>query len=122
MTSLYPKRQRCAACRCFFGPVVLAGQWCSYECAGHPAPSLNPARWPRSHYRTGKTNLSQNQRFAKTPYLSLAEAEFVTLEGSGLQAYFDDYCLMWHVGHARQELDKGGRLSEKATASEGAKQ
>jgi hypothetical protein len=31
---LYPERQRCRACRRFFGFVPILRQWCSEECAG----------------------------------------------------------------------------------------
>lgn len=31
---LYPERQRCRACRRYFGFIVILRQWCSEECAG----------------------------------------------------------------------------------------
>lgn len=49
--TLYPRRQRCKACRKAFAgtdpvdgkPVVLDGLYCSYRCAGAAAPPSDPA-------------------------------------------------------------------------------
>src|SRR5699024_11285255 len=50
--TLYPRRQRCKACRKAFnrtdpvdgGPVVLDGLYCSYRCAGAATPPTDPAK------------------------------------------------------------------------------
>jgi hypothetical protein len=95
--TLYPQRQRCVSCRSYFTSLILAGQYCSYECAGQDPPSDDPADWPRRHYRP---SYDRYKRIEKTPYASLAEAEFVKLAGDAtLASYLCLYCLFWHNGH-----------------------
>ena len=97
--SIYPQRQRCIACRRYFNALVLAGQWCSYECAGHPQPSRNPADWPREHWRKA---IRRHDRIEKEGHLTQAQAQFAVMANDGdgaLQEYLCSYCLMWHIGH-----------------------
>lgn len=42
---LYPDRQRCRACRRYFGFEIILRQWCSEECAGR---AYNLENAPRS--------------------------------------------------------------------------
>lgn len=88
---VYPERKRCLTCRGFFGFTILAGLWCSYECAGHPEPSRDPRDWPRGH------RLHWSLRRAKRVFDSEAEAR--ACQGTrGKTPYLCDYCLTWHVG------------------------
>ena len=88
---LWPARVRCRACRRFFGPLVLDGQWCSYACAGHPEPSADCMEWPRQHFRFAYRR-GRLVRIAKLALPSEAQA----LRESRKTAYRCDYCLMWH--------------------------
>lgn len=98
--TLYPRRQRCVTCRDYFGPLVLAGQYCSYECAGHPAPEPQAQdwRWPREHFHRRRGTY---RRIAKHAYRSEREAELAGMgnDNGGLTSYLCDYCLLWHNGH-----------------------
>ena len=101
---IYPERKRCMTCRSFFGFTILAGLWCSYECAGHPEPSKDPEDWPRQHrlhWRVG--------RQAKKVYDSEQEATRSGRLPEPLNAYLCDYCLTWHIG--RKPRDGQGEVA-----------
>lgn len=105
---LFPARKRCMRCRSFFGFLVLAGLWCSYECAGHPVPSSDPADWPREH------RLVWRLQRAKRAFDSEDEANGWTVR-QGKTAYPCGYCLMWHVGTTRSgDLSRSPRTEERA--------
>lgn len=89
---LYPKRKRCLKCRNYFGPLVVAGLYCSYACRGGEVPRLGVDR-PRQCRRVGGR--------AKRAYLSEAEAAaaLVELRDPELCAYQCYNCQNWHVGH-----------------------
>lgn len=96
--TLYPQRQRCRACRRFFGPLVVRGQWCSYHCAGMDVPSSDPADWPRQHFtRRGISG----PRIPKSSFNSEAEAEerAQRTNDQQLTIYLCRYCGTWHMGH-----------------------
>lgn len=97
LTARYPARKRCRnrKCRKFFGSLVLDGQWCSYACADHPAPSVHPSHWPRQHFKL----VTGGRRIAKVPYAS--EMEALAAHYGSAQAYRCDYCLMWHRATVR---------------------
>lgn len=76
---LYPERQRCRSCRCYFGFVVILRQWCSEECAGvaynlETAPrqcktwdrDVNGWRWKQVWWR--ERNVRRACRQKGTPY------------------------------------------------------
>lgn len=87
---LYPARKRCRRCRRFFGPLVVAGLWCSYHCAGHDVPSTDPADWPRRHFVPATMK-------EKRAYLSAEEA---AAQPHGA-VYLCSYCLTWHISSPR---------------------
>lgn len=91
---LYPMRKRCRRCRRFFGPLVVAGLWCSYHCAGHPVPSDDPAEWPRHHLVPSRPPKPKRQ------YLSEAEAA-ARPHGA---VYLCWYCLTWHISSPKPEV------------------
>jgi hypothetical protein len=95
MDSVWPERKRCRKCRRYFGPLVLDGKFCSYHCAGHDVPSIDPADWPRGHRRWDHPNI---QWVEKVPYLSEEEA---LRTGHRVRAYRCGYCLMWHRATVR---------------------
>lgn len=97
--TLYPQRQRCRACRRYFGPLVVRGQWCSYHCAGMDVPSSDPADWPRQHFKRRSVS---GPRFPKTSFNSEAEAaERMRHMNEQLTIYQCRYCGTWHLGHTR---------------------
>jgi hypothetical protein len=106
--TLYPARRRCVTCRRYFAGLVLAGQYCSYRCAGvdRPAPRAQDWRWPRHHFRRG---YGTYRRIEKTFYLSQAEADLAAMsnDSGGLTSYLCDYCLMWHNGHVDENSTSG---------------
>lgn len=94
---VYPERQRCLACRNYFGPLVIQGYYDSYACAGMPAPSDDPADWPRGHYfiKDGRP-----QKKASFPCEGEAR-QAIPDRVKGMNAYPCDYCGMWHIGTLR---------------------
>lgn len=97
---VWPERQRCLACRGPLGSTVVHGRYCSWGCAGMPAPSQDPDDWPRQHY-----HVFHGRREEKAAYRSAGDARAAMLvrgpEGRHLQTYLCDYCGMWHLGKTR---------------------
>jgi hypothetical protein len=88
---LYPQRKRCLKCRKFFGPLVVAGLYCSYTCRGGEVPRRG-VDTPRQCRRQGGK--------PKRAYMSEAEAQAAAEElGDGLTAYQCFNCQLWHIGH-----------------------
>lgn len=97
---VWPERQRCRACRKYFGFIVLRRLYCSYECAGLPEP--DPDARPR-------------QCFSKVPWIGLqpkraffsleaARANHAAQKDQTLNAYECSNCLMYHLGHEYIEM------------------
>ncbi len=110
---VYPQRKRCGTCRGFFGFMVLAGLWCSHECAGHPPPSAEAADWPREHYVPLGWH-GQRGRRAKQVFDSEQEAER-TARQMGKDPYLCSYCLSWHIGKSRSGDLSGSLQGEDET-------
>jgi hypothetical protein len=95
---LYPDRKRCRACRTIFSFIVLARQYCSYECAGALAPDA--ADRPRSCWtRDGAPKMG-----FYTPDEADRAARTYTRQDDprgALIAYYCDRHLLWHIGHPR---------------------
>lgn len=97
---LYPDRKRCRKCRSYFGFLIVDRLYCSYACAGVPAPPLwdpnNPLIYPRK-CRTAippyTDTWKPKQRF-DTP----EEAEKALLQAPGKEVYHCDFCRHWHIG------------------------
>lgn len=87
----YPERRRCLACRKFFSFLVVKRLYCSYECAGVPAPSDNPADWPREH-RTASGD-------AKASYAHPGEVRSAQTNEANIHLYPCNYCFTYHLGH-----------------------
>jgi hypothetical protein len=90
---LYPARMRCRACRKFFGPVVVKGQYCSYECAGERDPAtVPPSEWPRKHIiKWGWPPQAKRQYFCE------GDAK-AARNKADQNAYLCDFCWHWHIG------------------------
>jgi hypothetical protein len=89
----YPQRQRCHRCRIYFGPLVVLGLYCSYECAGKPDPRGVPAeQWPREHYIP-----TPRGRLPKRAYLNRTMARDAAV-ASGKAWYTCTFCWTWHIG------------------------
>jgi hypothetical protein len=87
----YPARSRCLACRKYFGFLVIKRLWCSYDCAGMPAPSADPADWPREH----RTRAGE----AKVSYHHPEEVNAAQHEHETIHLYLCSYCGTYHLGH-----------------------
>ena len=101
----YPDRQRCKKCRGKLNSPVVSGLYCSYPCAGRPAPSTDPAAAPRScaYTRPGDDRPRFKKRYDAE---SLVPAELRSR--ADRQVYLCDYCLGWHTG-TRQVRDLTGK-------------
>jgi hypothetical protein len=93
---LYPDRQRCLACRRFFGFTVIDRLYCSYLCAGVKPPGDDPNEAPRKCV-TGSIG---SRRF-KVRYQYLKQVPSFQLRKKNTDAYYCDYCHHYHIGHRR---------------------
>lgn len=95
-TSLYPERTRCLTCRKKFVDTVLNGTFCSYPCAGSPAPSGRVGDAPRNCKReiNGKWDF-------KTRFKAETEIPEKLRNDPATNIYRCNYCLFLHVGHSR---------------------
>jgi hypothetical protein len=102
---IYPERRRCLACRCFFGFIVLKGLYCSYECAGVPAPRRGV--WSRSCYTPISTRNRKPPK-RKQAFFSRQEAEASPgfLEDPLIDVYECPNCLMYHLGHNWKRINQ----------------
>lgn len=98
---VWPQRQRCRKCRNYFGWTIVDGLFCSYECAGLPEPSRDPADWPRQH-------TVRYQGRAKRVFWVESEARDWLRDNNvkDKEPYRCDFCRQWHVGRIREEDDQ----------------
>lgn len=90
----WPERARCHTCRIYFGPLVILGLYCSYECAGKPDPRRVPvAEWPRQHVTWTK----HRGVVAKRSYLNREQAQKAAAM-NGKKWYTCTFCWTWHIG------------------------
>ncbi|KMV19639.1 hypothetical protein ACT17_06265 [Mycolicibacterium conceptionense] len=91
----FPERQRCKTCRGKLDQTVLNGLFCSYRCAKHPEPAIDPAKAPRecAYQRDGRTVFKRQFR---------AESEIpdTILSRPDVSVYRCKHCLFIHTGTA----------------------
>lgn len=91
--TLYPERQRCKTCRGAFKTHVLKGLYCSYKCANHPQPTLDPAKAPRecAYERDGKF-------VSKRKFRCESEIPDSIMSRPDVSVYTCSHCLYLHTG------------------------
>lgn len=98
--TLYPERQRCKTCRGAFKTHILKGLYCSYKCAKHPEPELDPAKAPRecAYERDGKF-------VSKRKFRCESEIPDSIMSRPDVSVYTCSNCLYLHTGTAvKREL------------------
>jgi hypothetical protein len=96
---VYPQRKRCARCRSYFCWAVIAGLWCSRECARLPVVSADPLDWPREHY-----SVRDGVRREKRAFQSVAAGK-KWAKRQGKDAYRCTYCWEVHIGSPMPGVD-----------------
>ena len=90
---LYPWRKRCKVCDAPFCYIILDRQFCSYDCAGAPAPDSGGGHPASCWTWDGKPKMC----FC-TP--ALAEAMRVVMGVPGVISYYCGIHHLWHLGYA----------------------
>lgn len=106
--TLFPQRQRCSKCRKKLEKVVVSGMYCSYSCAGVPAPSRNVDDAPRPC----KRQINGQWDFKKR-YRCEEEVQKKLRDDPGTNIYRCEYCYHLHVGHSRPDPLSREKLSRK---------
>jgi hypothetical protein len=96
---LYPRRQRCHACRRFFGPLVVKGLYCSYGCAGMPPPLPGEAG-PGGIRQCANNGYGKPKKRWDIEEEARDYARVARACGDDLESYACGRCGGWHVGHA----------------------
>lgn len=93
--TLFPKRQRCKACRGAFTGHVLNGLYCSYKCANHPEPTKDASKAPRecAYQRDGKFVFKRKFRCEQ-------EIPDTIMSKPDVSVYTCKHCLYIHTGTA----------------------
>lgn len=108
---LFPERKRCGVCRQFFGFYVIAGLYCSQECAGIPGgvADLIPARIDPATLPRGCRTVRDGEIRAKVRYGTEADADdhIPNNPNTQMNSYRCGHCGYWHVGHKQHPEMKG---------------
>ena len=91
---VYPERQRCRACRRYFGFEVILGRFCCLECAGLVRLEEIPRECRNSPGRGGGL---------KRAFLDQQEADAYNTDPEQ-HSYQCGYCRNWHLGHEPSDL------------------
>lgn len=87
---VYPRRKRCFKCRSYFGFIVIAGLYCSKECAP-------PRPIPTGSYRQHVKADGQPKR----GWLTEEEAATYPDRALDQDVYLCEFCEEWHLGTLR---------------------
>ena len=108
---LYPERKKCRRCRGAFTFIVIDRQYCSYDCAGVPAPDVT--EHPRSCWT--------DQLDPKYCYYTPDDADRAArLHNEArnprerLHAYYCDRHHMWHIGRPQDVTGTGSSVGDWA--------
>lgn len=96
--ALWPTRTKCRACRKTFTDLVVLSMFCSYECAGLPAPPADPAVAPRECRRAARPHEETPSGWVfKRRFRTAAEA--AEWQQTGTNLYRCSCCWAIHSGH-----------------------
>lgn len=95
-TALYPERTRCKRCRSGLDDLVVLRMFCSYKCAGLPAPDKNPSTAPRVCKRAARSDEKGEWAF-KQKFTHPQDAARFLREGTTL--YRCSNCFFLHIGN-----------------------
>lgn len=94
--ALAPDRTRCRACRKGFGDLVVLRMYCSYRCAGLPAPDPDPETAPRVCKRAARSDEPGRWVFKQRFDTAAEAARFLK---PGLVLYRCRSCWACHLGN-----------------------
>jgi hypothetical protein len=96
-TALAPERTRCKKCRSAFGDLIVLRMFCSYRCAGLPAPTRDVTKAPRECRRAARSDERGEWAF-KQKFETAQAAQRYLKPGTNL--YRCSHCFFLHIGNA----------------------